>query len=222
MVDYVRDTFDVAGKRFFELKFTEKTTKAEFFLYPDVLKNNKGMEGFSANPAAKHYWNKDIFVYITSFQDNKAEDTVSFKPNQIAVGDSIYYSNGYIKLEQVLVNPPNPNKPAGSNELQLQLKVISKEGLQYQANPGIILQGMDMTVKLDTVKAQNLIVAFNKVVNQEKGILEIGIKESKSLTNLITLKTYEFPYINVLWIGIIVTFIGFIMAMAQRWKKLKK
>lgn len=222
MVDYVRDTFDVDGKRFFELKFTEKTTKQEFFLYPDVLKNNKGAEGFSANPAAKHYWNKDIFVYITSFQDHDKEDTTSFKPMQIKVGDSIFYSNGYVKLEQVLVNPPNANKPVGSNELQLQLKVISKEGLQYQANPAIILEGMNMQVKMDTVKAQNLILTFNKVIDQQKGLLEIGVKESKTLSNLITLKTYEFPYINLLWLGVLVTFMGFIMAVAQRLKKLKK
>jgi cytochrome c-type biogenesis protein CcmF len=94
MVTYVRDTFDNLDKRFFELKFIEKETQAAFFLYPDVLKNNKGMEGFSANPSSKHYWNKDIFVYVTSFQDNSKEDTTSFKPNQMAIGDSIFYSNG--------------------------------------------------------------------------------------------------------------------------------
>ena len=141
---------------------------------------------------------------------------------QIKVGDSIFYSNGYVKLEQVLVNPPNASKPVGSNELQLQLKVISKEGLQYQANPAIILEGMNMQVKMDTVKAQNLILTFNKVIDQQKGLLEIGVKESKTLSNLITLKTYEFPYINLLWLGVLVTFMGFIMAVAQRLKKLKK
>ena len=35
------------------------------------MKNNKGGEGYAANPDAKHYWYKDIFVYLTSFQDNK-------------------------------------------------------------------------------------------------------------------------------------------------------
>jgi cytochrome c-type biogenesis protein CcmF len=220
MVTYVRDTFDLLDKRFFELNFKEKETNKEFLLYPDVLKNNKGMEGFSANPSSKHYWNKDIFVYVTSFQDHTKNDTASFVPHQMSIGDSIFYGNGYMKLEKVLINP-NPDKPAGTNELVLQLAVTSKEGLKYQANPSITLQGMTLQAKFDTVKAQNIVLSFNKVVDQKKGILEIGVKESASLSNLITLKAYEFPFINILWIGVIVMVIGFGIATMNRVKKLK-
>lgn len=220
MVEYTRDTLDNLDKRFFELKFTDKKTNEQFFLYPDILKNNKGAEGFSANPDAKHYWLKDIFVYITSFQDHSEDDTVAFKPAKIKMGDSIFYSNGYIKLNQVLVNP-NANRPAGTNELVLDLQVTSKEGLQYSSKPGIVLEGLNMEQQLDTIKAQNLVISFNKVVSQEEGVLEIGIKESKSLTNLITLKVYEFPFINVLWIGVVVMTIGFMMSMFQRIRKNK-
>jgi cytochrome c-type biogenesis protein CcmF len=220
MVTYVRDTFDLLDKRFFELNFKEKETSKEFLLYPDVLKNNKGMEGFSANPSSKHYWNKDIFVYVTSFQDHTKNDTASFVPHQMSIGDSIFYGNGYMKLEKVLINP-NPDKPAGTNELVLQLAVTSKEGLKYQASPSITLQGMTLQAKFDTVKAQNIVLSFNKVVDQKKGILEIGVKESASLSNLITLKAYEFPFINILWIGVIVMVIGFGIATMNRVKKLK-
>jgi len=220
MVTYVQDSFDLLDKRFFVLKFKEKETNEEFFLYPDVLKNNKGMEGFSANPSSKHYWNKDIFVYVTSFQDHSKEDTSSFIPHQMAIGDSIFYGNGYVKLDKVLVNP-TANRPAGSNELVLQLSVTSKEGLKYQANPSIILEGMSLQANYDTVKAQNLVLSFNKVVDQQKGLLEIGVKESASLTNLITLKAYEFPFINILWIGVIVMVMGFGLATFNRVKKFK-
>jgi len=220
MVTYEQDSFDILDKRFFVLKFKEKKTNEEFFLYPDVLKNNKGMEGFSANPSSKHYWNKDIFVYVTSFQDHTKEDTSSFIPHQMAIGDSIFYSNGFVKLDKVLVNP-NVNRPAGSNELVLQLSVTSKEGLKYQASPSITLEGMNLQANYDTVKAQNLVLSFNKVVDQQKGLLEIGLKESASLTNLITLKAYEFPFINILWIGVIVMVLGFGIATFNRVKKFK-
>jgi cytochrome c-type biogenesis protein CcmF len=217
-VTYERDTFDAIGKRYFELNFKEKKTGETFKLYPDVLKNNKGMEGFSANPSSKHYLHKDIFVYVTSFQDHTEEDTTSFKPVNITVGDSIFYSNGYIKLEKVNVNSPG-DRPAGVNELRLQLNVVSKEGLKYVAEPGILLEGLNLTSKVDTIKAQNLVLSFNKVIDQEKGILEIGVKESTALTNLITLKVYEFPWINLLWLGVIVTTIGFMMGAYYRFKK---
>jgi cytochrome c-type biogenesis protein CcmF len=70
----------------------------------------------------------------------------------------------------------------------------------------------------DTVKAQNLILNFNKVVDQTKGILEIGLKESSALSNLITLKAYEFPFINILWLGVIIMTLGF---MISTWARIK-
>ena len=224
MVTYLRDTFDYLDKRFFELKFVEKAPnkaiKDSFFLYPDVLKNNKGMEGFSANPASKHYWNKDIFVYVTSFQDHTQEDTTQFKPNQIKVGDSLFYATGYVKLEKVLVNP-NPNSNPGVNELILQMKVHTNTGLVFDATPMIRLEGMNIKMIPDTVKAQNLILNFNNVVDQQKGILEVGVKESDSLSNLITLKAYEFPFINILWLGVIVMTMGFGISSWMRVKQLR-
>jgi cytochrome c-type biogenesis protein CcmF len=158
---------------------------------------------------------------VTSFQDNSKEDTTSFKPHQIALGDSIFYSNGYIKLEKVLVNP-NASRPAGTNELVLQLAVTSKEGLKYTASPGIVLEGMNLQSNVDTVKAQNLVLSFNKVIDQQKGTLEIGVKESSALTNLITLKAYEFPFINLLWLGVIIMTFGFGVATWSRVSKLKE
>ncbi len=218
MVTYQRDTIDNLDKKFYELKFKEKKTSDSFYLYPDVLKNNKGMEGFSANPASKHYWNKDIFVYVTSFQDHSKEDTVQFKPAKIKVGDSVFYSNGYVKLEKVLINP-NANRAAGTNELVLQMKVHSATGLTYEAHPTISVTGMTMRMIPDTIRAQNLILNFSNVVDQPKGILQIGIKESSTLSNLITLKVYEFPFINLLWIGVIVMTLGFMMSTYARVKK---
>lgn len=223
-VTYVRDTVDRLEKKFFELKFVKKANgdnvKDSFYLYPDVLKNNKGMEGFSANPSSKHYWNKDIFVYVTSFQDHSKEDTVQFKPNQIKVGDSIFYSNGYVKLDNV-VKKSSLNLPNAIDEVDLQMVVHSKEGLTYQATPKVTIKGQSIVMIPDTVRAQNLILNFSGVADNEKNILIVGLKESASLTNLITLKVFEFPFINILWIGVIVMTIGFGMSTFHRLKQLK-
>jgi cytochrome c-type biogenesis protein CcmF len=59
------------------------------------------------------------------------------------------------------------------------------------------------------------------VLDQEKGILQMGVKESGAITDLITLKVYEFPMINVLWLGVIVMVIGFVMSIIQRYRALK-
>jgi cytochrome c-type biogenesis protein CcmF len=214
-VTFVKDSFDAAGKRYFNIQFENKKTKETFTLYPDILKNNK-MEGYAANPAAKHYWNQDIFIYITSYRDDTGEDTTKFHPVAIAEGDSVFYSNGYIKLSKVLVNP-KADIPAGTNQLQLQLDVVSKEGIHYLAQPSISVSSNNMMQQQwDTVKAQNLILSFNKVLDPSKRTLEIGVRESKALTDLITLKVYAFPYINILWIGVIVMTLGFCLSAYNR------
>lgn len=219
MVTYVKDTVDVIDhKRYFEIDFKAKDQSDSFKLYPDVMKQNKGMEGFSANPSAKHYWFKDIFAYITSFQENNAADTATFRNKEIKTGDTIFYSNGLMILDKVAVNPEEQKLKleAGEVSLFLNLTIISKEGRKYQANPGIAIKGQSLRFVNDTIRAQSLVLQFNKVIDQAKGKLELGVKESGAITDLITLKVYEFPLINVLWIGVVVMVTGFGMAIRQR------
>ena len=219
MVTYLRDTVDVLDhKRYFEIDFKAKDNSDSFKLYPDVMKQNKGMEGFSANPASKHYFFKDVFAYITSFQENNVADTTSFKNKEIKVGDTLFYSNGLMVLNKVSVNPIEQKSKLleGEVSLFLDMTVISKDGRKYPATPGIAIKAQSMRNIDDTVRAQSLVLQFNKVIDQTTGKLEIGVKESGAITDLITLKVYEFPLINMLWLGIVVMVVGFGMAIRQR------
>ncbi|MDP1842938.1 MAG: cytochrome c biogenesis protein CcsA [Sediminibacterium sp.] len=221
MVTYSMDTINPRDrKRYFEIDFKSKAGDDDFKLYPDVIKNNKGMEGFAANPASKHYWHKDIFVYITSFQENNRLDTVSFKNREVKVNDTLFYGNGLMILNKVLINPAElKSKFSGDeNALFLDMTIISKEGKRYGAFPGIAINGNTMRAITDTVLSQSLVLQFNKVIDQKTGKLEIGIKETSNITNLLTLKVYEFPMINLLWMGIVIMATGFIMSIIQRVK----
>jgi cytochrome c-type biogenesis protein CcmF len=225
MVTYTMDTTNPRDrKRYFEIDFKSKKGDDNFKLYPDVIKNNKGMEGFAANPAAKHYWHKDIFVYITSFQENKNADTVQFKDIPVKLKDTIFYSNGFMVLNSVAVNPAEQKSLYEPDETAvfLDMTVITKEGKRYRAAPGVALKGDQLRTITDTVLSQSLIVKFNKVIDQKEGKLEIGIKETGNITDLLTLKVYEFPMINMLWLGILVMVVGFVLSIIQRVKLLSK
>ncbi len=220
MVTYAKDTFnEKQRKRFFEIKFVSKTNANEqFSLYPDLIKNNKGMEGFAANPSSKHYWYKDIFVYISSFKENNAADTAQFVSRPITVGDTLFYSSGLMILHKVEVNPADKKDRCkeGENSLFMDMEVIAKDGRRYKTFPGIAVKGNELRNIPDSVISQNLILQFNKVLDQEHGKLELGVKESTAITDLVTLKVYEFPMIIVLWIGVIITVLGFWMSVYQR------
>ncbi len=224
-VTYIKDTFNTkSNKKFFELKFDKKDGNEHFFLYPDVIKNNKGQEGFSANPDSKHYLHKDIFVYVTSWlEGNNADDTSSFKPVEMKVGDTAFYSNGMLILNKVEINKADIKHDIepGETSMILDMTVLSKEGRKYNVTPGIALKDQTLRNLPDTLIAQSMVLQFNKVVDEKTGVLQIGVKESGALTDLLTLKVYQFPFINVLWIGIIVMIIGLGMSIVYRVRRLR-
>ncbi len=226
-VTYVRDTangFD--RKKYFELKFERKDGKENFYLYPDVLKNNKGQEGFSPNPDKKHYLTNDIFAYVTTWTGTtNEEDTATFRPALIKAGDTTFYSNGIIVLNKVTINPENFKRPVlpGETPVMLDMTVIAKDGRKYPLTPGFAVNLKDSSVRNlpDTVIAQSLIVRFDKISDETNGKIQIGIKETKALNDLMTLKVYKFPLIGLVWLGIIIMVTGLIMSVVQRSKQNK-
>jgi cytochrome c-type biogenesis protein CcmF len=223
-VTYEKNTYDEHSReKRFEIKFEDKETGQHFTLHPNALKANKGQEGFSFNPDKKHYLTKDIFVYISSFIENQIDDTAKFVNTPIVLGDTIFYNNGRIILSNIekdlaKVKAVEPKAEAG---FTMNLQVIAKDSSTYSLSPSVALVNGEPIMIADTLMAQNLVVRFNKIIDATKNSFEIAIKESKQVTELVTLKVYEFPMINVLWIGIIIMVIGFMISMVQRFKLVK-
>ena len=66
----------------------------------------------------------------------------------------------------------------------------------------------------DTITAESLVIQLQKV-NADKTI-ELGTKESNAVMEYVTIKAYKFPFINLLWAGVLVTAIGILMSMVRR------
>jgi cytochrome c-type biogenesis protein CcmF len=126
-------------------------------------------------------------------------------------------------LKSVSINPASKKDLLlpGETALFLDVDVTARDGRKYSAMPGIAIDNASIRQISDTVVAQSLVLQFNKVIDQDKGILQMGVKESGAITDLITLKVYEFPMINILWLGVVVMVIGFVMSIIQRYKTLK-
>ncbi len=218
-VTYARDTINNSNhKKYFELNFISKDGKENFNIYPDLIKNNKGAEGQSANPDNKHYWDRDIFVYVSAAQDGTQDDTSEYKAVDMKPGDSAFYSNGIIVMNGVVTNNDSLNRKLlpGEKGIGINMTVISKDGMHYRAMPVFALKDNSLRVIPDTVIAQSLIIRFNRLADASEGKLELGIKEDKSVQSIITLKVYQFPFINLLWMGIIIMVTGLIMSIVQR------
>jgi cytochrome c-type biogenesis protein CcmF len=205
------------GRLFYKLKFIKKDSSEQFELTPDVYKGKGELK--SSNPGTKRYLTKDIYTYISSINpaDSRA-DTNQFKIKELAEGDTAYYSKGYMILNRVIKNPDNGEfhfKPTDA-ALMADITLVNKDGMHFKASPLILIDSFGVNQIDDTVYAQNLYLKFAGVTDTKK--IKLGIKESDKFIDLITLKAYLFPYINLVWLGLVIMAIGVVMSMIQRAK----
>jgi cytochrome c-type biogenesis protein CcmF len=202
---------------FYSIRFKSKDGKEEFVLKPNAFVNYKGNEGLMANPSAKHYWNHDVFTYITSLPNpEKQNDTASFKTNNLKPGDSLFYSGGYMILDNVKSNDSLPPSifAKGDSLYESSLKIHSKSGSVFSVTSRLAIVKGGLLTLPDTITAEGLVLQLQKV-NTDKSI-ELGVKESNAVMKFVTLKAYKYPFINLLWCGVIITAIGIIISMVRR------
>jgi cytochrome c-type biogenesis protein CcmF len=219
-VTYERDAAHPAKPLwFYHIKFEDKANKDSFTLQPNAFVNYKGNTGLMANPDAKHYWNYDVFTYITSLADptKKVVDTTSFVPQKVVVGDTIFYSKGFAIVQNLTSRNNLPGagfSPQDSASIAT-VKVFAKSESIYTSELLLISKGGLSKPYPDTLMAESLILQLQKV--DGKGA-EIGVKESDSIMEYVTLKAYKFPFINMLWLGTLLMVLGFVMSTVRRVK----
>ena len=203
---------------YYKIHFKSRTDSEEFTLKPNAFVNYKGNEGLMANPDSRHYWDHDVFTYVSALPNpEKNKDTSSFKSYRLKPGDSIFYSKGYMVLEKLTTKDSIPFAAfqPGDKATVASLKIYSFNKNSYSAAPLLINQKGNLYALADTVMSEGLIVKINGVSENGKDA-EIGVKESGAVLEYVTLKAYKFPFINILWLGIIITATGIIISMVRR------
>jgi cytochrome c-type biogenesis protein CcmF len=201
---------------YYHLQFQSKDGKENFTLAPNAFVNYKGNMGLMANPDAKHFLTHDIFTYITSLPDpQKNKDTSTFRPHSLKVGDTIFYSKGFVILEKLQSVKDIPGVAFGPNDSAsvATLKVLAKTSSTYTIRPILINKGGGAFAEPDTLMAENVVFQLQKANGNQA---EIGIRESDTLMQYVTLKAYKFPGIIILWIGTLTMVLGFFISMLWR------
>ncbi len=227
MVTYMGDSI-VQGDpplTFFKVRYERRDPetnelKETFFLYPEAYVNPKGQEGLSANPDAKHYWTHDVFTYITSMSAPDAQtDTSSFRAYTVKAGDSIFLANGYLVYGGLdkQINNKNYLEMPGDIAAEVKLKAYDMEGEVGYANPVYYIRGNQASSTVDTLRELGLFIRINKIIPEEEAT-EIGIRQRAQQDDYIVMKALVFPYIRVLWFGIVVMVAGFLISWWQRKK----
>ncbi|MES1214332.1 MAG: cytochrome c biogenesis protein CcsA [Bacteroidota bacterium] len=201
---------------YYRIHFKSKDGKEDFTLTPNAFVNYKGNDGLMASPDSRHYWDHDIFTYITSLRNPElVKDTTTFRSRELKVGDSLFYSAGFMVLEKITSKDSLPEELFGNNGAlyEAHIKVHSKNNTSYTSIPKLAIAKGNILAVPDTVTSENLVLKLNKVTGNKA---ELGIKETDSILEYVTLKAYKFPFIRILWLGVIIMVAGLIISIVRR------
>jgi len=203
---------------YFKIDFENKKSGDKFTLYPNFIKATKGQEGVSGNPDSRHYWDKDVFVSVSATSFDNVNDTAQFRKYNVKLKDTVFYSGGYMILNNVSINPAGTKHHINPSDTLIvaDIAVFSADSMHYRATPAIFWKGTDSRFIFDTVFAQNLSVGFTSV-NKDTHAFELQVKESAAMVPYVALKAYEFPHINLLWLGTVIMVTGFGIGLRRRY-----
>ncbi len=203
---------------YYEIQFESKNGKEEFTLQPNTFVNYKGVRGLMSNPDAKHYWDHDVFTYITSLPDpERSKDTGQYEVKQVKKGDTVFYDGGSFVLERLITrnNLRTAGLEVGDIASIATIKVASKSNGTYITEPILISRGEQSYLLPDTINGEGVIFQLRYATGDSANV---AVKNTNSIVDYVTLKVYKFPFISLLWIGVIITVVGFLMSMINRYR----
>jgi cytochrome c-type biogenesis protein CcmF len=225
IVEYKSNEKDKISKDKLRYKVTFKDTikKEVFELEPTAFLNVMagGKKQIQPNPDFKNYWNKDVFLYITSLiNPEELEKPIDYEQKTMKIGDTVGLRNGFFILKNSI--PLSGSTFTKNNDLgfKAQLEITSSLGKKDTFYTSYIVKNNVPQLKVDSFKASNLYFRIDGVGENNK--LLLSVKDNNPLSDYIAIKVLEFPHIKLMWIGIIIMSIGFMLSMVRRIKQLKE
>jgi cytochrome c-type biogenesis protein CcmF len=201
---------------------TAKKVKERFMLYPDAFINPKGNEsGLSANPDTKHYLDKDVYTFINQATDKSKSDTSQYYNHLVQhVGDTVFINNGYLIYNGFTKEIKNKAYQAAEGDLAVaaKLTLYDLKGPVHELNPVYVVRNKEVIDYVeDTFKQMDLYVRLDNILvkSQDTAYADLKLKQTNPKDDYIVLKTLVFPYINVLWAGVIIMVLGFFISLGR-------
>ncbi|MEI7803030.1 MAG: cytochrome c biogenesis protein CcsA, partial [Bacteroidota bacterium] len=207
--------------RFERMDTTKDVVLETFVLHPNAQINPK--MGLISNPDTRHYWDHDIYTHVTTVPEknnNEEPGEEKFKTDTLAKGDTIFTSNSFVILESVeKVDKSDKIKMVeGDLCVGAKLHIIPMEGKDYMAEPlYLIHDGMAKSIN-DKVSELGLIFRLKKILPEQNKV-EIDVAEVKPEQDYIVMKAIVFPFINLVWLGTIMTVFGFLISLFRIFQK---
>ena len=193
----------------------------EFSLSPFVQLNDQ--MGNVPEPDTKHFLDKDIFTHITYADLENLDSTAQemFRDSDtlnLKIGDSLFTSNSIIKLANFERKIDKEMLRLQESDIALGVKITAKtlEGKYYEAHPIMVIRGNNIFSINSEIEGLGLQFGFAGIDPDSEKLKILLAEKNKNSGDFVIMQALVFPYINVLWIGIIVMVLGSLLAAWNR------
>jgi cytochrome c-type biogenesis protein CcmF len=225
----IRDSVTIASKgdtvtvepenTYYELEFKNEEGKA-VSLFPRWQVNPK--MGTAISPDVKHAWNHDIYTYV-SLDPRLAAEAGSEKQwsqteeQTVTTGDTLFINDFVAILKEVnrVTNVDGVELGANDAAVQANFQVLGKNSQQFTLSPIFVIKGGMVAMPAFESEETGIKIKFTGINPQAQ---EFGFAWNTTQQELIVVKALEKPYINLVWIGSILVFIGLFIATYRRLK----
>ncbi|MBK7214594.1 MAG: cytochrome c biogenesis protein CcsA [Bacteroidales bacterium] len=214
---------DKGRESFYKVDFVNKNDiesgKIAFSVYPSV--NHNSRMGNVFNPDTKHFFNKDIYTFISFAQEASGPaDSTGF--SQVAVEkmnlrDTIVHSRSFIILDSLIVDMKDDD--VNNAKLTARFRILSMSAGIIEAEMKYLIENGVLKQEDAFIEPMGLKVRFEGVSPDSQEIM-VGLYEKQE--DFIVLKAVVFPYMNVLWLGTIIMFTGLTYSIMRRVKAKSK
>lgn len=193
----------------------------QFTLSPFVQLNPQ--MGNVPEPDTKHFLTKDIFTHITYAELENLDpqlQNVYAEPDTVvlAVNDSMFSSNSIIVVESLreITNKDSLNLKENDIAIAARISAANLSGRKYYAEPVLVIRGNRLFSLDDDIDELGLRFSLRKIDPDTKKLTIHFSEKNANSSEFIIMQAIVFPYINILWIGIIIMAIGTIIAVINR------
>lgn len=205
-----------------------------FMLSPKVQKSEKFEN--SPDPDTKHFMGHDIYTHVqwADLSDPNAKDTLldedgytRYKSFQVKIGDTVAVSTALIRIDSI---SPIPTDAYDQYAMAItdvgavvHSMVVKEDGSSTPTEGLLILRDSILPVTFDVALPEHeLRLRFGQYKPEEgKFQLDVSLKPGEK-QDMIVLQAIVFPYINILWLGCVLMFIGTLMAVRFRIRQNKR
>ena len=216
------DTLTVEPENnYYELEFKNAEGKI-VSLFPRWQMNPK--MGTAISPDVKHAWGHDIYTYV-SLDPRLAADAGSEKQwsqtvdATVSIGDTLFLNDFVAVLMDVTRVTNVENVVLGPNDaaVRANFNVLGKNFQQFQLAPTFIIKDRMVAMPAFESEETGIKIKFTAINPQTQ---EFSFSYNTTQQDLIIIKAIEKPYINLVWVGSILIFIGLFVSTFRRTEKM--